>query len=134
MSAIWQEIKRRNVFKVAVVYLIAAWVTMQVVDVMFPALQLPEWLATAVAALLLLGFPFALILAWAFEVTPAVTNPVAVVAKPSIAVLPFVNMSDDAANEYFSDGLSEELLNLLAKIPRLHVAGRNVIIQVQRQQ
>jgi adenylate cyclase len=178
MSGILEEIKRRNVFKVAIVYLIAGWLTMQVVDVMFPALKLPEWIASAVAALLLLGFPFAVIFAWAFEITPEgikrekdvdrtqsitpqtgqklnraaflvltiavgfllldkfvlqpgpgatapiVDAPAAVSVKPSIAVLPFVNMSDETANEYFSDGLSEELLNLLAKIPRLHVAGR----------
>ncbi len=185
MSGILEEIKRRNVFKVAIVYLIAGWLTMQVIDVMFPALKLPEWIASAVAALLLLGFPFALIFAWAFEITPegikrekdvdrgqsitpqtgqklnrsafliltlavgfllfdkfmlqqeaevattaveatadAATATATEPTKPSIAVLPFVNMSDDAANEYFSDGLSEELLNLLAKIPRLHVAGR----------
>ena len=167
---------RRNVSKVALVYIIAGWLTMQVVDVMFPALQLPEWLTSAVAALLIIGFPFALIFAWAFELTPdgikrekdvdrsksitpqtgqklnhvalviltiavgfllvdkfvlesgqpPIQEPVATAPdeKPSIAVLPFVNMSDDRDNEYFSDGLSEELLNLLAKIPQLHVAGR----------
>lgn len=176
-----EEVKRRNVFKVAVVYLFAAWLTMQVVDVMFDALLLPDWLGRAVAALLVLGFPFALIFAWAFELTPEgikrekdvdrsesitqetgqklnrtaiivlgalvafllfdkfcltgrviveppMEDPAAAEAvveeKPSIAVLPFVNMSDDESNEYFSDGLSEELLNLLAKIPDLHVAGR----------
>jgi serine/threonine-protein kinase len=170
------ELKRRNVFKVALVYVIASWLTMQVVDVMFPALHLPEWLTSAVAAFLIIGFPFALIFAWAFEMTPegikrekdvdrsqsiaphtgqklnhvvlivlaiAVAflladkfvlqrdsptpdEPVAAAPdeKPSIAVLPFVNMSGDADNEYFSDGLSEELLNLLARIPQLHVAGR----------
>ena len=175
MRGFIREIKRRNVSKVALVYIIAGWLTMQVVDVMFPALNLPEWLISAVAAFLLIGFPFALIFAWAFEMTPeglkrekdidrsesitpetgqrlnrtaliilaiavgfllfdkfvlhrehlTVDEPVAAVeAKPSIAVLPFVNMSDDPNNEYFSDGLSEELLNLLAKIPQLHVAGR----------
>ncbi len=65
-----EEIKRRNVFKVALVYIIAGWLTMQVVDVMFPALNLPEWLISAVAAFLLIGFPFALIFAWSFEMTP----------------------------------------------------------------
>ena len=65
-----EEVKRRNVFKVAIVYLIAGWLTMQVVDVMFPALNLPLWTITAVAALILIGFPFALIFAWAFELTP----------------------------------------------------------------
>ncbi len=168
MRDLLQEVNRRNVFKVAFVYIVAGWVTMQIVDVMFPALQLPDWLTTAIAAMLLIGFPFALIFAWAFEMTPAgikrekdvdrsqsITahtgrklNKSAVIIlavavgfllidkfylqqeapapaeKPSIAVLPFVNMSDDAGNEYFSDGLSEELLNVLAKIPQLHVAGR----------
>jgi TolB-like protein len=169
-----EELKRRNVAKVALVYIIAGWLTMQVVDVMFPALQLPEWLVSAVAAFVLIGFPFALIFAWAFEMTPEgikrekdvdrsesitpdtgqklnhtalvilgiavafllvdkfVLQPdseadvvaVAPDEKPSIAVLPFVNMSGDIENEYFSDGLSEELLNVLAKIPQLHVAGR----------
>ncbi len=172
-----EELKRRNVAKVALVYIIAGWLTMQVVDVMFPALHLPEWLISAVAAFVLIGFPFAVIFAWAFEMTPeglkrekdvdrseSITprtgqklNQVAMIVlaiavvfllvdkfaiqannegwdtevlattpeeKPSIAVLPFVNMSGDVENEYFSDGLSEELLNLLAKIPQLHVAGR----------
>ena len=180
MEKFFREAMRRNVVKVAVVYLIAGWLTMQVADVMFPALNLPEWLTSAIAALLLIGFPFALIFAWAFEMTPegikkeseidrnesitsqtgkklntsiiiilsialgfmlidkfvlqpedAEETPQAVVAdiKPSIAVLPFVNMSGDKDNEYFSDGLSEELLNLLAKIPALHVAGRTSSFQ-----
>lgn len=175
MRKILEEIQRRNVFRVALVYIIAGWLTMQVVDVMFPALYLPEWMVSAVAAFVLIGFPFAIIFAWAFEMTPdgikrekdvdrsnSITQPtgkklnrtamiILVIAvgfllldkfvlqlgdqrtatpegvadvRPSIAVLPFVNMSDDKENEYFSDGLSEELLNLLAKIPRLHVAGR----------
>ena len=177
MGNFLEELKRRNVAKVALVYIIAGWLTMQVVDVMFPALHLPEWLISAVAAFVLIGFPFAVIFAWAFEMTPeglkrekdvdrsdSITpqtgqklNHVAMIIlaiavvfllvdkfaiqadndvpdtavvatapeeKPSIAVLPFVNMSGDVENEYFSDGLSEELLNLLAKIPQLHVAGR----------
>jgi TolB-like protein/Tfp pilus assembly protein PilF len=180
MEKFIREIMRRNVVKVAVVYLIAGWLTMQVADVMFPALNLPEWLTSAIAALLLIGFPFALIFAWAFEMTPegikreaevdrnqSITGTTgkklnhtiiiilsialgfmlvdkfvlevgeatpaeemaAVDIKPSIAVLPFVNMSDNKDNEYFSDGLSEELLNLLAKIPQLHVAGRTSAFQ-----
>lgn len=177
MSKFYDELKRRNVVRVAVVYIIAAWILMQVVDVMFPALNLPLWTITAVAALVLIGFPFAIILAWAFELTPdgvkrerdvdrsesitsktgkklnQLTIAALVIAvtflvvdkfylsieesqpaaeqsaedtevRKSIAVLPFVNMSGDPENEYFSDGLSEELLNVLAKIPELHVAGR----------
>ncbi len=180
MGKFLQEVKRRNVFRVGLVYIFAAWLTIQVVDVMFPALNVPEWAISAVAVLLLIGFPFALIFAWAFEMTPegikrekdvdrsqSITPKtgkklnslimlvlVAAVGfllvdkfvlqpgdpgqasetmpgeiRPSIAVLPFVNMSDDKANEYFSDGLAEELLNVLAKIPQLHVAGRTSSFQ-----
>jgi len=180
MRKFLEEVKRRNVFRVALVYIIAAWLTMQVIDVMFPALNIPEWLTSAIAVLLLIGFPFALIFAWAFEMTPdgikrekdvdrsqsimpqtgkKLNNLIIVVLvvavgfllvdkfalqpgvpgdatetalaeiKPSIAVLPFVNMSGDEENEYFSDGLSEELLNVLAKIPQLHVAGRTSSFQ-----
>ena len=180
MRKFLQEVKRRNVFRVGLVYIFAAWLTVQVVDVMFPALNVPEWVVSAVAVLLLIGFPFALIFAWAFEMTPdgiklekevdrsqsitpqtgkklnSLTMLVLVAAvgfllvdkfvlqpdnrseaeeqalgeiRPSIAVLPFVNMSDDKANEYFSDGLAEELLNVLSKIPQLHVAGRTSSFQ-----
>jgi TolB-like protein/Tfp pilus assembly protein PilF len=70
MSKLFTELKRRNVFKAAIAYIIAGWLIMQVVDVMFPALLLPDWTTTFVAALVLIGFPIALILAWAFEMTP----------------------------------------------------------------
>ena len=64
------ELKRRNVFKVAVAYLIIAWLLLQVSDTLVPALHLPEWFHSAVAYLLILGFPLALLFAWAFELTP----------------------------------------------------------------
>ncbi len=171
------EMKRRRVFRVMAVYGIVGFVLLQIVDLAVPALLLPEWTYRLVALFLLLGFPVAIVLAWAFESTPegikrtgeaapgelgailaapasqrwpagvaalvgvtallagvwylgrqsapavsadSATGPVAA----SIAVLPFVNMSEDASNEYFSDGISEELLNLLAKIPQLQVAAR----------
>lgn len=65
-----QELKRRNVFRVAVIYLIVSWLLMQIGDVMFPALRLPEWTTTMLVAFLLLGLPIALILSWAYEATP----------------------------------------------------------------
>ena len=70
MREFFEEIKRRNVFRVAFVYIIVAWFSMQVVYVMFPALHVPEWAVSAIAVVLLIGFPIALIFAWAFEMTP----------------------------------------------------------------
>ncbi len=149
------ELKRRNVFKVTAIYIVVGWLVLQAVDIVFPALNLPDWTITLVVALLVVGFPFALILAWAFELTPQgirrdtgidVADPpspppaaapdqnrTATAPRPapanvtpdrSIAVLPFVNMSGDAENEYFSDGLSETLLHMLTKVGDLRVAAR----------
>jgi serine/threonine-protein kinase len=70
LSGIISELSRRNVFKVAAVYVVTAWLVMQIVDTMFPAFQMPAWTITFVASLLLIGFPIALLFAWAFEMTP----------------------------------------------------------------
>ncbi len=171
------ELKRRRVFRVMAVYGIVGFVLLQIVDLVVPALLLPEWTYRFVALILLLGFPVAIVLAWALELTPEgvrrtaeaapgelteiIAAPVskrwlagvlalvgmtallagvwyvgrqsapAVGADPaggpvleSIAVLPFADMSPDKHQEYFSDGISEELLNLLAKIPEMRVAAR----------
>jgi TolB-like protein len=174
------ELNRRNVFRVGMAYVLVGWILLQIADVLFPALTLPEWTTRLVAGLLLLGFPLALFFAWAFELTPdglkreadvpreeSITHktrrkldfvvvgvllvaltlmlvdkfvwqasesaPESFVAATSedksIAVLPFANMSDDPANEYFSDGITEELLNLLAKVPELRVIGRTSSFQ-----
>ncbi len=65
-----QELRRRNVFRVALVYVVVSWVLMQIGDVMFPALRLPEWTTSMLVAFLILGFPVAMVFAWAYEVTP----------------------------------------------------------------
>jgi len=66
----WGELRRRNVFKVGVAYAIVAWLIIQIVSTCFPTLQLPEWSVTLVTVLVIIGFPFALLFAWAFEITP----------------------------------------------------------------
>ena len=69
-GSLFQELKRRNVFRVAAIYMVVSWLLMQVGDVMFPALRLPDWTSTLLAAFLILGLPLALVFAWAFELTP----------------------------------------------------------------
>ncbi len=170
------ELKRRRVFRVMALYGAASFAVLEAADILVPMMGLPEAVTRGVALLLLLGFPLAIVLEWAFELTPEgvrrtteaapgeltqiIATPaskrwtsgllalagmtallagawyvgrqsisgVAVqatgVSSPSIAVLPFVNMSSDPEQEYFSDGISEELLNLLATIPELRVASR----------
>jgi adenylate cyclase len=163
------ELKRRNVYKVAVAYAVVGWLVVQVTATIVPALHLPDGLTTAVVVLTLVGFPVALIISWAFEMTPegmkrtenvspdevipqwskrkfaALVIGVAVVAAglfafqllhssrstvtatanaKSIAVLPFVNMSAEKNDEYLSDGMTEELINVLSKVPGLRVPGR----------
>jgi len=162
------ELKRRNVVRVGIAYVIVGWLLAQIAEFAAENFGAPDWVLKIFVVFLVLGLPLALLFAWAFELTPegikleknvdrdeSITPQtgrkldfiiIAVMAmaliymvadkfigKPeitettvpadkSIAVLPFVNMSDD--KDYFADGLSEELLNLLAKIPDLKVAGR----------
>ena len=165
MQTLLHELKRRRVFRVAGIYGVVSWVTAEVADVVFPALQLPDWTITFVIALLLLGFPVAMFFSWVFDIGPQGierTEPLAERAagmpsgerigyiillvaamgalgyllfpaiggvdqdrtRDSIAVLPFADLSEDNSGEYFSDGMSEELLNLLVKVPDLRVAAR----------
>ena len=164
------ELKRRHVFRIAAVYGGVGFVIVQAADVFVPALHLPPWILSAIAFLVVLGFPVALVIAWAFELGPeglkrtkeagqeeldaiaaqpagrrwpaglAALAGVALIALSawwlatgrirgtgsydSIAVLPFANLSGNAELEYFSDGLSEELLNALAGVEDLRVAAR----------
>ena len=134
----WGELKRRKVIRVALVYLVTALAMIEAASVVVPELQLPTWVVRAIILLAVLGFPLALVLAWAFELTPDGVHKDSAgsegiesnrecgekQAARSVAVLPLVNMSGDPDNEYFSDGISEEILNLLARLPELRVASR----------
>jgi TolB-like protein/Tfp pilus assembly protein PilF len=167
------ELKRRNVYKVAVAYAVIAWLLVQAASIFLPAFNSPQWAIQIIILVLVVGFPVALIFAWAFEITPegikreseieptksiarrtgrkivALTIALAVVAaglfvyqlvrsKPdtsnspitattankSIAVLPFVDLSEGHNQEYFCDGISEEILDALAKVEGLRVVAR----------
>jgi TolB-like protein len=176
LLSLFSELKRRNVIRVGIAYVVVAWLIAQVADLALDAFNAPDWVMQTILLLLALGLPLAVFFAWAFELTPdgikkekdvdrsasitrsggrklnALIVAVLIAAvglllaersllRPetavmpaaeraatettrSVAVLPFVNMSSDKENEYFADGLAEELLNQLAQIPDLQVAGR----------
>jgi hypothetical protein len=198
------ELKRRNVFRVGVAYAIVAWLLIEVASVILPTFKTPEWVMQTFTFLLILGFPVAVFLAWAYELTPEGVKPEAQVDRtqsitrqtgrkldraiilalglavvfllyqqigankqdsdsgqrsepssvveetqqaapaeetvpsalsslPTIAVLPFVNMSSDPEQEYFSDGITEEILNRLAGIRGLQVAARTSVFAFKGQ-
>jgi len=182
-----EQLKHRNIIRVGILYLVACWLILDPVHVIFHMLEVPAWANRLVVILMVIGFPVVLLFAWVYEITPeglkptvevepqrsirnltakrldraimvvlvlgityllvdkfwlskhvTTEQPVTVVAplaptitpaataisEKSVAVLPFVNMSEDKNNEYFSDGLSEELIDLLAKVPELRVPAR----------
>ena len=186
------ELRRRNVIRMAGLYLVGAWLIVQVAGTMLPWFNVPPSTLRALVLLLALGFVPALVFSWIFELTPeglkrdaevpaevsiapqtarridrmiiavlllalcwfgvdkfvlaphraaaegantAATTPAKAAAVPakfparSIAVLPFVNMSTDPENEFFSDGISEEILNSLARIEGMQVVGRTSSFQ-----
>ena len=116
------ELRRRKVPQVAAVYGAVAWLLVQVVDTVAPALRLPEWTITFVTVLLLLGFPVALILAWTFDVVR--TRSDAGYAPDGIAVLPFANMTGEAEHGHLADGIVEDLLTRLHAADSLRVVSR----------
>src|SRR2546429_10009414 len=69
-KGLFGELKRRNVYKVAVAYAVVAWLLVQVATQVFPFLEIPNWVVRLVIALVMIGFPIALVIAWAFEATP----------------------------------------------------------------
>ena len=81
MGSFLTELKRRNVFKVGVAYIIVAWLLIQVADTLLPTFGAPEWVMPVFSAIVILGFPLAVILAWAFELTPEGVKPTAAVSS-----------------------------------------------------
>jgi serine/threonine-protein kinase len=140
-----KELHRRKVTRAVVAYAAAAFVILQVVSAVFPTLPLPEWADTLVTVLLALGFPIAIALAWALELTPeglrgelsADEAEALAVAKElradSIAVLPFDNLSADPENEYFSDGVTEDIIASIARIRGIRVLSRASVLRYKGQ-
>jgi len=164
----FDELKRRNVFRVGIAYLIGGWLVIQVADIVLENIGAPAWVMKAILLLTVLGFLVALFFAWAFEATPegikreseidrsqSITRvtgrkldrsiivmlvialayfvwesrvsdraPVSVSTDASVAVLAFENMSPDPENAFFAEGISEEILNVLAAVDGLRVASR----------
>jgi TolB-like protein/Flp pilus assembly protein TadD len=184
----FHELKRRNVFRVAIAYIIVAWLVMQIVDVVLNNITAPDWIFQVLMLFLAVGLPFALLFAWAFEMTPeglkrehevdrsqSITSdtgrrldymiigvlviavgmllvdkfmlsesldtheivadevPAPTEIAPSIAVLPFANMSADESSAYFSDGLADTVLHMLAQVRELRVAARTSSFQFRDQ-
>jgi adenylate cyclase len=172
------ELKRRNVYKVAVAYIVGGWALSQGIAQVFPVFDIPNGAIRMIVLLIILGFPVAIVFAWLFEITPegikrtevadaanersrgntwiyvvvigaiisiglfflgrytasnsasaARTETATGIPGKSIAVLPFENLSDDKNTAYFSDGITEEILDALAQIPGLKVAARRSAFQ-----
>jgi TolB-like protein/predicted negative regulator of RcsB-dependent stress response len=166
------ELKRRNVYKVAVAYAVVSWLLIQAASILLPTFDAPGWVMKVLVMVVVLGFVPALIFSWAFEITPEglkreeevgsnksishhtgrriVTMTIVLgiiaaalfafqllrpkagangqastsVSDKSIAVLPFDNLSHDADNAYFAEGIQDEILTRLAKIAELKVISR----------
>jgi TolB-like protein/Flp pilus assembly protein TadD len=170
------EMKSRNVFKVAIVYLVVGWGLIQIADLIAPQMNLPEWTPRMVTFVVMIGFPVALVMAWALELTPEgvkkatgsnapiyifaaviaglslywyfdtsvettiqttrttelsvpITAPAEETGPPSIAVIPFANMSMDDANEPFTVGIHDDLLTQLSKISSLKTISRTSVLR-----
>jgi TolB-like protein/Flp pilus assembly protein TadD len=139
MGNFFAELKRRKVYRVAIAYAVVSWLLTQIATQVFPFFEIPNWAVRLVIILLALGFPVALILSWAFDLTPkgivrtsdAGLPPKAadIVPEKSIAVLPFENLSDDQENTYFADGIQDDILSNLAKVADLKVISRTSVRQ-----
>ena len=171
----FDELKRRRVFRVASSYAVVAFIVMQLVEIIFPMFNFPQWTQQFIVIVVLIGFPIAIILSWVFDKTPQgyiktdVVDPAGVsptgevtpfykkkrnwflvfgvtagvligriggteqpeetIHEKSIAVLPFENLGQAVDDEYFADGMTEDILTELSKIKDLLVISRTTIMK-----
>src|SRR5438046_10726710 len=136
VNRFFAELKRRKVYTVAIAYVVGGWALAQGISQLLPVFDIPIWVVRLVVLLIVLGFPVALVLSWFFDFTrygivrtpdmkdkidigPAVSS-----SEPSIAVLPFTDLSPGEERDYFGEGIAEEIQTALAKIEGLRVAAR----------
>ena len=162
------ELRQRSVFRAGVAYMVGAWMLLQIADVTFDRLPIPAGAMTALIAIVVIGFPVTLILAWGYEITlqgvvrhedtdggaprlalaKFLTLLAGVIlasgslfyylqqehwepAQRSIAVLPFINATDEKDTEYFSDGLTEEIQSLIVRLNEFRVVAISSTYQLK---
>ena len=133
MVTLSAELRRRGVYPVIAAYAVVAFILLQLGEITFQPLGLPNWVMITLIVLVILGFPVTVVLAWIFDITPkgirrdsAYQDTEKVASdKPSIAVLPFVDMSPEQDQGFFCEGIAEEILNALSKVQQLAVAARS---------
>lgn len=180
MTTFWEELKRRKVVRVTIAYTVVSWLLIQVADVVLDNIGAPAWVFQTILLLLVIGFPVAIIIAWAFQLTPeglkkeefdgpsnkrvpvitiilatlifggaalwlqmigretpptSDTQEIAQLrqSNPILAVLPFTNMSSSPENEYIADGMTEDVITLLAQSPSVEVIARNSTFKYKNQ-
>ena len=144
---LWSQLEKRKVVRVALVYLLVGLLVILVATVAFERLGVPAYILSLLLVVILLGFPVALFLAWAFEITPYgirkdSTGDIETITKiekntdgmPSIAVLPFEDLSQNGDHAYFCESLAEEILDVLRKVPNLRVASRVAAFELRSEQ
>jgi adenylate cyclase len=135
----YEQHKHRYVVRVGGTYLVLGWLLLQVMDITFSRIGLPEWSEKMLMAVIAIGFLPAVVLAWAADIRadrrenvtlpdPVPAEPMLDKGLPSIAVLPFTNLSGDTNREYLADGMTDEVVTLLSQLPDIFIISHNSVL------